>query len=146
MRAQRGSSATMGGELRDRFDNLFMIVIAVFSYRSFPILAWTLAPYTPILAFKSNIGHPIPAVAASLFGLMPIIALEQDIEPQVIPYLYFIICHCDVRRIDESYIAHDFGSASEMTGVTRPCAQLAHHLPRHRRSSSRSFLWPGVEG
>ena len=44
---------------------------------------------------------------------MPIIALEQDIEPQVIPYLYFIICHCDVRRIDEAYIAHDFESLDE---------------------------------
>jgi hypothetical protein len=66
MRVQRGSSATAGGELRDWFDTLFMIVIAVFSYRCSPILVRTFASYTPILAFKSNIGHPIPAVAARM--------------------------------------------------------------------------------
>jgi hypothetical protein len=59
----------------------------------------------------------------SLFGSLPIIALEPDIEPQVVPYLDFIVCHCDVRCIDEAHVANDPSrSAGGMTGVMPLCS------------------------
>jgi hypothetical protein len=52
--------------LHDWFDTLFMIVITVFSYRCCLIVARADGSYTPILAFKSNSGHPVLAVAAHM--------------------------------------------------------------------------------